>query len=183
MTVPDVPLSRRTQEVAPPDAASDCTARNSARYRGRICFADARRSTARHGGPRYSWRSRPRCAGAVAGLCDRIVADPEWRPRFERRSLRCYTGSGQIEPSMGTDAARFLLLWIAGWVNSRHSHNELFVVGSDARTPGPAARRAVVLAGDQLAVPAQDRVRRDQPANSPSRRRPTIRPLTARRRH
>jgi hypothetical protein len=49
-----------------------------------------------------------------------------------------------------------------GRVLRRHPHDELFYVDSDSGTPGPAARRAIVLAGDQLAVPAQDRVRRDQ---------------------
>ncbi|HEU4734680.1 MAG TPA: hypothetical protein VFT22_42610 [Kofleriaceae bacterium] len=44
----------------------------------------------------------------------------------------------------------------------RHPDHELFHVDGDCGTPGPAARRAVVLAGDQLAVPAQDRVGRDQ---------------------
>jgi hypothetical protein len=49
-----------------------------------------------------------------------------------------------------------------GWILRRHPYDELFHVDGDGRTPGPAARRAIVLAGDQLAVPAQDRVRRDQ---------------------
>ena len=49
-----------------------------------------------------------------------------------------------------------------GRVLRRHPDDELFHVDGDSRTPGPAARRAVVLAGDQLAVPAQDRVGRDQ---------------------
>jgi hypothetical protein len=48
------------------------------------------------------------------------------------------------------------------WILRRHPDDELFHVDADRRTPRPAARRAVVLAGDQLAVPAQDRVGRDQ---------------------
>jgi hypothetical protein len=47
-------------------------------------------------------------------------------------------------------------------VRGRHPDDQLFHLDGDGRTPEPAARRAVVLAGDQLAVPAQDRVRRDQ---------------------
>jgi len=49
-----------------------------------------------------------------------------------------------------------------GRVLCRHLDDELFHLDGDGRTPGPAARRAVVLAGDQLAVPAQDRVGRDK---------------------
>jgi hypothetical protein len=48
-------------------------------------------------------------------------------------------------------------------VRRRHLDDELFHLDGDSRTPGPAARRAIVLAGDQLAVPAQDRVGRDKP--------------------
>lgn len=43
-----------------------------------------------------------------------------------------------------------------------HPDGELFHVSGHGRTPGPTARRAVGLAGDQLAVPAQDRLGRDQ---------------------
>jgi hypothetical protein len=39
-----------------------------------------------------------------------------------------------------------------GWVLRRHLNDELFHVDGHGRTPCPAACRAVVLAGDQLAV-------------------------------
>ena len=58
--------------------------------------------------------------------------------------------------------------WIAdscgapGRILRRHPDDELLHVGGDSRTTGPSARRAAVLASDQLAVPAQDRVGRDQ---------------------
>jgi hypothetical protein len=49
-----------------------------------------------------------------------------------------------------------------GWILHRHPDDELLHVGGDSRAPDPTARRAIVLAGDQLAVPAQDRVGCDQ---------------------
>jgi hypothetical protein len=41
-----------------------------------------------------------------------------------------------------------------GRILRRHPDDQLLQVGGDRRAPDPAARGAIVLAGDQLAVPA-----------------------------